>query len=76
MLKKDDKVVLITDIHGTSLNNPVQGSEYECEGTVVQVNARKKVSDFNITVDWDNGNSNVYAEEHLKVVNINYKTIW
>ena len=76
MLKRGSRVILITDVHGTSSNNPVQGSEYACEGIVTQINNPKKVNDFNVAVDWDNGNSNVYAEENLEVVNAGYKTIW
>ena len=76
MLNKGNRVILITQVHGNSPSNPVDGGEYACEGSVVQINKLKEPSHFNVTVDWDNGCSNVYAEENLEAVNVEYKTIW
>jgi len=59
--KVGDRAVLTTDKHGVSERNPVWDSIYQCAGTVIAVRASEALhSSFPLSVEWDNGNSNIY----------------
>jgi hypothetical protein len=58
--REGDRVFLISNKRGYSLgmSNPLVGTPFECEGTVVRARSGYRV-------DWDNGHSNSYAEGDL-----------
>ncbi len=69
-LKIDDRVILKIWYSKARPANPKAGTEFACEGTVVEI------KDRGITVDWDNGQRNYYYSHSLEIVNSSYKSIW
>jgi hypothetical protein len=65
MFKMGDRVVYISGVHGKSSNNPLAGTKYECQGTVV---TQHKDRGFPIQVRWDNGQVNSYSHNDLEYV--------
>ncbi len=61
--QKDDRVRYISGRHWLGPGNPLIGSKYECEGTISGVNSRVN----RISVNWDNGTTNFYAEDDLEL---------
>lgn len=55
MYKAGDRVYYTSGIHGQSRNNPLFGSEYECQGTI------SHAGDIYVQVSWDNGTHNSYS---------------
>jgi len=60
-----DRVYYVSGKHGQSESNPLNGTKYECEGTVVD-----NVQSYGLTlrVNWDNGESNIYGIKDLVVI--------
>jgi len=66
-----DRVIFVkNDIaeYDVGRNNPLVGTEYECEGVVEEI-------DFNVHVLWDNGHINEYDNYTLAKVNDNKGTV-
>jgi len=60
----DDRVSYVSGRYGSTHSNPLKGGDYECEGTVTSANFNN--NNINISVDWDNGEYNVYSKEDLE----------
>jgi hypothetical protein len=67
-LKEGTRVVLISSIHGNSLQNPVWGDAYGCEGTL----GYQDNTEYIYKIDWDNKCSNSYREGELQAVKSKY----
>jgi len=64
VLKKNDRVILITDVFNVGPANPLWSSRYGCVGTIVEICTGRVLP---IAVCWDNNSiSNYYCERHLK----------
>ena len=63
-LKKGDRVYYVHNTFGYTLgrNNPLFGSNYECEGTV------RQIAGNSVSVKWDNGTYNSYTDTTLEPV--------
>ncbi len=60
-LKKDDRVILTANTKFyAQMNNPVVGSKYECEGTIINTPTKQTC-----IVKWDNDSSNFYYVKDL-----------
>jgi len=77
VLIKGDRVILITDRHGYSRNNPFINSVYSCEGTISNFNPENDPN-LPFSVEWDNKKENSYAAKDLKKIESNSicKSIW
>ena len=64
--KIDDRVVYAhnTANYTTGQSNPLVGTKYECEGTVINIEHRS------VRVEWDNGRRNVYNYRTLELVSM------
>ena len=56
------RVKLMAQNYTANADNPVVGSEYECEGTVIGIKKRELLP---IKVAWDNGSINEYYAHNL-----------
>lgn len=63
--QEGDRVYYVSGRHGKYGNNPLRGSEFECEGTVAN---RNTLDGLDIRVNWDNGTSNSYSFDDLRLV--------
>lgn len=61
MYKAGDRVYYTSGIHGQSKNNPLFGSEYECDGTIISIDHDGGY----VQVEWDNGTHNSYSTHDL-----------
>jgi len=62
MFNLGDRVVYVSGAHGRGSNNPLAGTQYECQGTVM---IEDKGMGFPIQVLWDNGKTNSYSSGDL-----------
>lgn len=71
-IRKGMKVKLVCNPHKYKIgnSNPMVGSKWECEGTVVQNNIGET------EVQWKNGCFNVYKSGCLGLANQNIESIW
>ncbi len=60
MLESGDKVLYVSGRHGANKQNPLAGTEFECEG-IISIASRGGF----IKVDWDNGAWNSYSLSDL-----------
>ena len=65
MFSIGDRVIYISGRHGKGPNNPLFGTKYECQGTVVM---EDKGHGFPVQVRWDNGKTNSYSASDLERV--------
>jgi hypothetical protein len=63
-MKIGDRVYYISGKFGMALNNPLKGTDYECQGTIREISARTA----SIEVLWDNETSNGYDKSDLQIV--------
>lgn len=72
-LSAGDRVLFVNNHRGydISSSNPLAGTMYECQGTVVQ-----KLSLETVEVKWDNGFFNTYADHTLALVDNFVISIW
>lgn len=59
-----DRVYYVSERHSIHQANPLKGSEYECIGTITNINI---LSVNTISVSWDNGHGNIYSEIDLEL---------
>jgi hypothetical protein len=57
-----DRVYYTSKAHGSSNNNPLIGSRWECAGTVDHPEDKYG----HVTVNWDNGSHNSYSAKDLQ----------
>ena len=58
MFSINDRVIYTSGRHGKSSSNPLFGTKFECEGTVIM---EDKGHGFPVQVRWDNGKTNSYS---------------
>lgn len=74
--KLNTKVKLVTG-YTPSRVNPVKGSEYECNGVIIDLYKSFSPSYPDIVVGWDNGTKNCYQKHQLVLVDtVKYNSIW
>ena len=65
-MKIGDRVYYVSGKHGCTPNNPLKGSEYECQGTIKEISTWST----SIVIRWDNGASNGYNESDLRIASV------
>lgn len=65
LFQEGDRVYYVSGRHGKYGNNPLRGSEFECEGTVT---SRDTLGGLDTQVNWDNGTTNSYSFGDLRLV--------
>jgi hypothetical protein len=66
--RKNQRVKLISQNYKSTAENPIMGTKYECEGTVIHVSVAGSVfGEVKISVKWDNEFHNIYTLEELEV---------
>jgi len=65
MFSIGDRVIYVSGHHGKGSNNPLDGTRYQCQGTVKMDDKGKG---FPIQVVWDNGATNSYSSGDLEHV--------
>ena len=72
-LNEGDRVLFVHNHrdYDISQTNPLAGTMYECQGTVVD-----KLSLNTVEVKWDNGYFNTYADNTLALVDCFVISIW
>ena len=63
-MKIGDRVYYVSGKYGQASNNPLKGSEYECQGTIKEISARL----CSVIGLRDNDYSNGYEETDLQMV--------
>jgi hypothetical protein len=61
-MKIGDRVYYVSGRYGCAPNNPLKGTDYECQGTIKEISARST----SIIVLWDNETSNGYDKDDLQ----------
>jgi hypothetical protein len=62
-MKIGDRVYYVSGKFGMAPNNPLKGTDYECQGTIKEVSSRTA----SIIVLWDNETSNGYDAGDLQI---------
>jgi len=62
-MKIGDRVYYVSGRYGCESNNPLKGSDYECQGTIKEISSRTA----SIVVLWDNETSNGYDKGDLQI---------
>ena len=69
--KMGDRVIYVSGHWVTGSTNPLIGTSYFCEGTIVAINCS-----YNYRVKWDNGTRNIYYESDLELANPRKEPDW
>lgn len=62
-MKIGDRVYYVSGKFGCASNNPLKGSDYECQGTIKEISSRAG----SVIVLWDNEASNGYDKADLEI---------
>lgn len=62
-----DRVYYVSGRHCLRDNNPLKGSRFECEGTVVGTNSSEGAY-HQVQVNWDNCTNNSYNHSDLELI--------
>lgn len=65
--RRNQRVRLVDTKRKASSENPIMGTRYECEGTVIHTDTDYGPKDIRISVKWDNKHRNIYHFKDLVV---------